>query len=84
MAKQQSIQRPPFPEVPIYPPPEAKNGDGEPVIRAVDFKVINFYDKRVERKDGQMGSEIILIYALGEDGVVREFANGKWVAFPIT
>jgi hypothetical protein len=84
MMAKQSISRPPFPEVPVFPPPEAKNGDGEPVIRAVDFKVINFYDKRVKAADGQMGREIILIYALGEDGVVREFANGKWAAFPIT
>ena len=53
------------------------------MIRAVDFRVINFYDKQAPATDGGKGREIILIYALGEDGVVREFANGKWVPFPI-
>jgi hypothetical protein len=53
-------------------------------IKATDFTVIHFYDEKAKRADGQVGGEIILIYALGEDGVVREYANGKWVPFPIT
>ena len=78
------LARPPFPEVPVFPPPEANNGSGEPVIKAVDFKVIHFFDKQAPVSGGGKGREIILVYALGEDGVVREFANGKWVPFPIT
>jgi hypothetical protein len=54
------------------------------VIKVADFQVVHFFDEKAQRKDGQLGSEIILIYALGEDGVVREYANGKWVPFPIT
>jgi hypothetical protein len=92
MAKMQERSiRPPVMEVPpVFPPPEAQNGDrGRPVIRAVDFKVINFFDRHAAVQGvsakGHLdkGREVILIYALGEDGVVREFANGKWVAFPI-
>jgi hypothetical protein len=55
-----------------------------PVIKVTDFQVISFFDEKAKRNDGAAGSEIILIYALGEDGVVREFANGKWTAFPVT
>jgi hypothetical protein len=53
-------------------------------IKATDFKVIHFFDEKAKRKDGELGGEIILIYSLGEDGVIREFSNGKWVPFPIT
>jgi hypothetical protein len=52
-------------------------------IKATDFKVVHFFDEKAQRKDGQIGSEVILIYALGEDGIIREYANGKWVPFPI-
>jgi hypothetical protein len=48
------------------------------------MEVVHFFDKKQINTDGSVGREIILIYTLGEDGVVREFANGKWVAFPIT
>jgi hypothetical protein len=48
------------------------------------MEVVNFFDKKQLNTDGSTGREIILIYALGEDGVVREFANGQWTAFPIT
>jgi hypothetical protein len=55
-----------------------KNNDREAAgyVRAVDFKLVDFFDKEAKR-------QIILIYTLGEDGIVREFANGKWVPFPI-
>lgn len=53
-------------------------------IRALDFKVIHFFDKRFATPDGQHGREVVVLYALGEDGVVREFTNGKWTPLPIT
>lgn len=58
--------------------------EGYPVIRAVQMDVIHFFDKKQINTDGSTGREIILIYVLGEDGIVREFANGKWTPFPIT
>ena len=57
---------------------------GEPVIKVIQMEVIHFFDKKQINGDGSIGREIILIYSLGEDGVVREFSNGKWVAFPVT
>jgi hypothetical protein len=54
------------------------------VIKACDFQVLSFHDPKAVRADGQVGSEVILIYALGVDGIIREFANGRWTAFPIT
>jgi hypothetical protein len=45
-------------------------------IGAAQFEVIHFFDKELKR-------EIVILYALGEDGVIREFTNGKWTPFPI-
>lgn len=45
-------------------------------IRAQRFETVHFYDAKAKR-------QIIILYALGEDGIVREFTNGKWVGFPI-
>jgi hypothetical protein len=53
------------------------------LVKAVGFQAIHFYDKKARRPDGETGSEIVLIYALGEDGVIREFSGGKWTPFPI-
>lgn len=52
-------------------------------IKAIAFQAVNFFDKRAVTTDGKMGREIIIIYSLGEDGIIREFAGGKWIAFPI-
>lgn len=46
------------------------------IIMAMSFQAITFWDKKAER-------QIIMLYALGQDGVVREFANGKWNSYPI-
>lgn len=64
----------------VLSPEASPAGD---ITKVTDFQVINFFDSHAKRSDGLAGSEIILIYALGEDGVIREFANGKWTPFPI-
>jgi hypothetical protein len=67
------------------PPPHPPERNGvKATIKVTDFQVLNFFDQSARGPDGRIGSEVILIYALGEDGVVREFANGKWVPFPIS
>jgi hypothetical protein len=71
----------PVPPTPISPP-EVSNGNGR-VIKACDFQVINFFDQNAPNTDGKLGREIVLLYALGEDGIVREFANGRWTGLPI-
>jgi hypothetical protein len=63
--------------------PEALRADGANLIRATDFQVISFHDPKAVRQDGLVGSEVILIYALGVDGIIREFSGGVWRAFPI-
>lgn len=63
--------------------PEALRADGANLIRATDFQVISFHDPKAVRQDGLVGSEVILIYALGVDGIIREFSAGVWRAFPI-
>ena len=45
-------------------------------IRAKQFETVTFYDSKMKR-------QVIILYTLGEDGVIREFSNGKWTPFPI-
>lgn len=46
------------------------------LIEVTQFQVVTFYDQKLKQ-------QIIMLYALGEDGIVREFANGKWNEYPI-
>ena len=48
-------------------------------IRVKDFQVLHFKAPDPVTKEAQ---EVILIYALGDDGVMYEF-NGTWIALPI-
>jgi hypothetical protein len=43
----------------------------------------HFVVKNDEGQDVPRVQQIILIYALGEDGVVYEFSGGLWTGFPI-
>jgi hypothetical protein len=45
-------------------------------IPVTDFKTVSFFDTKTERM-------IVLLYSLGEDGIVREFTGTEWKAFPI-
>jgi hypothetical protein len=45
-------------------------------VKVKNFQVINFLDKKI-------GREAILIYALGEDGIMYEFGGGQWTGYPI-
>jgi hypothetical protein len=47
------------------------------LIKVVQFELVSFFDPELKR-------QIVIIYALGADGVVREYSGGKWQAFPVT
>ena len=47
------------------------------LIRAMAFDTVSFYDQKQKR-------QIVLLYALGGDGIVREWNGQAWIAFPIT
>jgi len=49
-------------------------------IRAKDFQVIHFKAPDPITKETQ---EIVLVYALGDDGVIYEFAAAGWLPLPI-
>ena len=49
------------------------NVDYVPVI---DFHTVTFFDTKAER-------QVILIYALGQDGIIREFTGADWKSFPV-
>jgi hypothetical protein len=47
------------------------------LIPATHFETVSFFEKVMDR-------QVVLIYALGADGIIREYSNGKWNEFPIT
>ena len=49
---------------------------GQP-IKALSYSTVSFFDTEQKR-------QVIVLYSLGEDGIVREYAGGKWNPFPIT
>jgi hypothetical protein len=56
------------------------NRDGVKVkpelIEAVHFQAVTFYDEGQKR-------QVIVLYSLGADGIIREFIGGKWNPYPI-
>jgi hypothetical protein len=47
-------------------------------VKIQNFQVIHFLDK-----NQKPNREVILIYALGENGIMYEFAGASWTAYPI-
>jgi hypothetical protein len=47
------------------------------LIKAVSFQAVTFFDELQKR-------QVIVLYALGEDGIVREYNNNQWNPYPIT
>jgi len=47
-------------------------------MKVTNFQVVHF----TELNDGKP-RQVILIYALGEDGNLYEFAAGRWLRIPI-
>jgi hypothetical protein len=47
------------------------------VLRATQFTPVHFFDPELKR-------QVIILYALGEDGIVYEYTNQKWNPYPIT
>jgi hypothetical protein len=50
----------------------------QPLIKATSLQVIHFVDTTMKEP-----RPIILLYVLGEDGVVYEMAGGTWRGYPI-
>jgi hypothetical protein len=50
---------------------------GAPLVRATSFQTITFFDPELKK-------QVIMLYALGADGIVREYSGGKWNSFPIS
>jgi hypothetical protein len=46
--------------------------------RVKQFQAVHFVDRTTKEP-----REIVLLYALGEDGIVYEFSGGNWLALPI-
>ena len=53
-----------------------QNSTNDTHIAVTQFQAVTFFDKKLER-------QIIILYALGEDGIVREFTNGVWNPYPV-
>lgn len=52
------------------------DGVSVPIIKATSFQAVTFFDAEQKR-------QVIILYSLGQDGIVREFNNGVWKPFPI-
>jgi hypothetical protein len=46
-------------------------------IKATSFQTVTFFDEKAQK-------QVILLYALGSDGIVREYQGDHWHAYPIT
>lgn len=54
-------------------------------VRFTSFQVVHFKDKVKSNDNGKISDrEILILYGLGDDGVIYEFSNGKWMALPVT
>jgi hypothetical protein len=53
------------------------------MTKITQFEVIHFEGPAVDELGRKMRREIILLYALGEDGMIYEMSAGKWFALPI-
>lgn len=47
-------------------------------VKVASFQVIHFIDQTLEKP-----RPIIIMYGLGEDGVVYEFTGNQWRGYPI-
>ena len=53
------------------------------MIKVSNFEVVRFEDNVFDDKGNQSRRQIILLYALGEDGCIYELNGGRWLALPI-
>lgn len=47
------------------------------------FEIVHFKDKVKGENGDFVDREILLLYALAEDGIVYEYSGGKWLGLPI-
>ena len=54
------------------------NGGAAPkeYLKVCQFHAVHFHDKELKR-------EVVILYALTVDGIIREYTNGVWKGFPI-
>jgi hypothetical protein len=45
------------------------------MIKIVSFQCVTYFD--------QSETQVMIVYALGEDGVLRVHTGKQWVAFPV-
>lgn len=53
------------------------------VIKVKQFQVLHFRDT-VKENGKSNEREVLVLYGLGEDGIIYEFQRGKWLPIPIT
>lgn len=54
------------------------------MTKVIQFQTIHFRDKIKSSENAKaVDREVLLLYALGEDGVIYEMVAGKWLALPI-
>ena len=46
------------------------------LIKAKAFQAVTFYDEAQKR-------QVVILYSLGQDGILREYVGNKWHPYPI-
>jgi hypothetical protein len=64
------------PRIPTKVIPPFNGEDAGEFVPATSFQAITWFDAKE-------GKQLIMLYALGEDGVVYEFSNQQWRPYPI-
>jgi hypothetical protein len=47
------------------------------LVRVLSFQCVSFFDTKLDR-------QVVLLYTLGADGIVREFNGTAWREYPVT
>lgn len=53
------------------------------MVKVTQYTVVNFREEFKDERGARRERVVLLIYALGEDGIVYEMSGGKWLALPI-
>lgn len=54
------------------------------VTKVKQFQLVHFRDA-IKGENGEVKDrEVLILYALGEDGIVYEYSGGKWLGLPVT
>lgn len=52
-------------------------------VKVQHFEMVHFRDKVKGENGKAQDREVLILYALGENGIIYEYTGGKWLGLPI-